>query len=375
MTTNKLLRLTVMLLLLAVGITTVPAQMPISQPKTRPKPGPGPKPTNANPKRTVLLTLMRNEVLNMGECMLALRSNGHHYACITTDTLKKKEFLFVDGIKKVTADRIYAAYLDPCDYNKSIFRYENNGSWTFFIEGRSYGPYYAEWTDNNGSWESNNMSWSQKDIYYVRNLSTNKWEAYLKGSPYTSRYGTYAYSWYSDKYKSDTIQSINKNYTVFSNEFGTITYNGVKYRIIPVQSFNGDWRQSTCILDDGRCYVGFRHKGNSVGQFIFDKGNLKELSQDQFFNFRTGRIESGDNGYGLFLQSGVYSYEKKKERVLYDASKRHTLKTRGIDKYVLIDNKRYGAESAIFINYDKERNEFQWIALERKQLVMYRYKL
>lgn len=374
MTTNKLLRLTVMLLLLAVGITTVPAQMPISQPKTRPKPGPGPKPTNANPKRTVLLTLMRNEVLNMGECMLALRSNGHHYACITTDTLKKKEFLFVDGIKKVTADRIYAAYLDPCDYNKSIFRYENNGSWTFFIEGRTYGPYYAERTDYDAYWYSDNMAWSQKELYYVCNPSTNKWETYLKGKPYTRKYRSYTYSMYSDKFESDTIQSVNKNYTVYSNEFGTITYNGVKHRIIPVQSFDKYCEQATCILDDGRCYVEFTQKDKLIGSFIFDKGALKELSQGQFFNFRTGRIESGDKEYGFFVQS-FYTYEKKTERVLHDASKRHTLKTRGIDKYVLIDNKRYGAESAIFINYDKERNEFQWIALERKQLVMYRYKL
>ena len=331
-----------------------------------------------NPQRTVLLSLRRNEVLNIGECLLAFKYDGHHYACITSDTILKKDYLIFDGVKKIIADDVFADYLDPCDYNNSIFHYKDNGHWTFFIEGKTYGGYSAKWASGSGGWESNSMDWSQKEIYSIFNESAKEWESYYRGNPYRSKYRTWTSDWYNDKFKSDTVVSINKKFKVFSTEFGTITYNGIKHRIMPRQTFNKEWRQSICILEDGRCYVGYFQKNKDPRRFIFEKGTVKELQKDEFVNFRTSKIERGNEEYGIFLQA-VYSwpsdYYKKQLRVLHDTSERHTLETCGLYNYVLIDNKEYGNESAIYIQYDKERNEFQWIALEGKDLVMYRFRL
>ncbi len=338
----------------------------------------GSMPQIENPQRFELHKLRRNEVLKTGECMLAFKSDGAHFVCLTSDTLLKKEYLIFDGIKKIVADAINANYLDPCDYNKSIFNYKNDNQWTIFIEGKTYGPYYGEWASIGGGWASSNEGWTSKEIYSVYNKSSNVWESYYRGNPYKSKYYTYTYDWYRDKFKSDTIISINKKYKVFSNDFGTIIYNGVKHRVLPVQSFDSDWRQDICVLEDGRCTIGYQQKNHPYRWFIFEKGKIRELSQGQYFNFRTNKIEKDDEDYGIFTQS-VYSkdsdYYKKQLRVLHDASERHTLETCALYNYVLVDNKEYGYESAIFIRYDEELNEFQWIALEGKELSLYRYRL
>ncbi len=338
----------------------------------------GPAPKIENPQRLQLYKLRRNEILQIGECMLAFKSDGAHFVCLTSDTLLKKDYLIFDGAKRVVADEIGTGYLDPCDYDKSIFCYKDDGQWTFFIEGKTYSGYYGKWASTSGGWESYNMSWSQKEIYDVYNESAKKWESYYRGNPYTSKYSTYTSDWYNDKFKSDTVVSINKNYKVFSTEFGTITYNGVKRRIISNQAFNSDWRQSICILEDGRCYVGYFQKNKDPRRFIFEKNGAKELHKGEFINFRTNEIESSNEDYGIFTQS-VYSikssYMKKQLRVLQDATGRHTLETCALYNYVLVDNKEYGSESAIFIRYDEQQNEFQWIALEGKELVLYRYRL
>ena len=336
------------------------------------------KPQIENPQRTVLLPLRRNERMYIGECMLAFKTDGYHFTCLTTDTLLKKDYLIIDGVKKVIADDIRANYLDPCDFNKSVFCYKTDNEWNFFIEGDTYGPYSGKSGDLEGSWESSSMSWIQKGIYSVYNASTNKWTSYYKGKPYTSKYRQMTYDWYRDSFKSDTIISVNKKFRVSSNEFGTIIYNGTRYRILPKQVFDSDWRQDIGILDDGRCTIGYYKKNHTYRAFVLDKGKILEVPKGNYFNYRTNRIESGDDSYGIFIQS-IYSYPsdyyKKQLRVLHDTSERHTLETCGLYNYVLIDNKEYGKESAIFIQYDKERNEFQWIALEGKELVLYRYRL
>lgn len=338
----------------------------------------GSKPLMENPQRVVLYTLRKNEVLSIGECFLTFKSNGVHFVCLTKDTLLKKDYLIFDGIKKVVADDISANFLDPCDYNKSIFQYKDGNQWSFFIEGKTYGPYYGKWASINGGWASSNESWTKKEIYSVYNNSSEKWESYYKGNPYKSKYDTYTYDVYKEKFKSDTITSISKKYKVFSNEFGTIVYNGVKHRVLPAQSFNSDWRQDICVLDDGRCIIGYKQKNHPYRWFIYEKGRIRELSQGQYFNYRTNKIENSDEDYGIFTQS-VYSftsnYYKKQLRVLHDKSDRHTLETCALYNYVLVDNKEYGSESAIFIRYDEELNEFQWIALEGKELSLYRYRL
>lgn len=331
-----------------------------------------------NPQRFLLHKLRRNEVLKTGECILACKSDGAHFVCLTSDTLLKKDYLIFDGVKKVVADDISANYLDPSDFNKSIFQYKDDNQWTFFIEGKTYSPYYGKWASICGGWGSSNESWTQKEIFRVYNESSKKWENYYKGNPYKSKYSPYTYDWYRDKFKSDTIISLNKKYKAFSNEFGTIVYNGTRHRILPVQSFNSDWRQDICVLDDGRCTIGYKQKNHPYRWFVLEKGRARELSQNQYFNFRTNKVESGDEDYGIFTQS-VYSwpsdYYKKQLRVLRDVTGRHTLETCALYDYVLIDNKEYGKESAIFIQYDKERNEFQWVALEDKELILYRYRL
>ncbi len=338
----------------------------------------GPTPQIENPQRFELHKLRRNEVLKTGECMLAFKSDGAHFVCLTSDTLLKKDYLIFDGVKKVVADEISTDYLDPCDYNKSIFHFKDDRQWTFFIEGKTYSGHYGKWANGSGGWESYSMTWSQKEIYHVFNESAKQWESYYRGNPYKSKYSTYTSDGYNDKFKSDTVVSINKKYKVFSTEFGTITYNGVKHRIIPRQTFNSDWRQSICILEDGRCYVGYFQEKKDPRRFIFEKGGAKELQKDEFINFRTNKIERSNEEYGIFTQS-VYSwpsdYYKKQLRVLRDASGRHTLETCALYDYVLVDNKEYGSESAAYIRYDEERNEFQWIALEGKELVLYRYRL
>ena len=216
----------------------------------------GTKPQIDNPQRITLYSLRRNEVLIEGECLLEFKYDGYHYVCLTRDTLLKKEYLIVDGIKKIVADEIAADYLDPCDFNKSIFYYKDDGAWSFFIEGKTYSPYYGKWAGTSGGWESTNENWTQKEIYSVFNVSSEKWESYYKGNPYKSKYRPYTRDWYRDRFKSDTIISVNKKYTAFSNEFGTITYNRTKHRVLPAQSFNSDWRQDICVLDDGRCTIG-----------------------------------------------------------------------------------------------------------------------
>jgi|GEM_PF-3983352 PEGA domain protein len=327
-----------------------------------------------NPQRIVLFPLRKNEILCTGECFLAFKSDGYHYTCITSDTLLKKKYLVFDGTKKIIADEIEASYLDPCDYSKSIFQYKEDNEWHFYIEGDTYGPYNAERACIESGWESSNCSWIKKGLYGLYN--DHRWNWYFRGKPYKNEYGTDTECWYYKDFISDTIVSMNNKYKVFSNEFGTIIFNTLKYRILPKQKFDDDWRQDLRVLDDGRCIIGYWQKDHPYRKFIFEKGKVMELSANQFFNYRTNRVESENEDYGIFMQC-VYSYPsyKKNLRVLYDSSEKHTLETCGLYNYVLIDNKEYGRESAIYVHYDKERNEFQWTALEGKELVMYRFRL
>ena len=338
----------------------------------------GTRPQIENPQRTTLLSLRKNERLCTGECFLTFKSDGYHYVCLITDTLLKKDYLMVDGTKRVIADEISANYLDPYDFNKSIFQFKDDGNWSFFIEGETYGPYSGKHASLAGGWGSSNSDWIKKGQFSVYNASTKQWTSYLYGKPYKRKKQPWTYDTYSENFKSDTAQSVNNKYKVFSTEFGTITYNGVKHRVLPRQTFNSDWRQGIDVLDDGRCTITFYQKGHPKRVFIFDRGKVSELSQNQYFNYRTNKIESGEDEYGIFTQS-IYSwpsdYYKKQLRVLHDDSERHTLETCALYNYVLVDNKEYGSESAIFIRYDKQRNEFQWIALESKELVMYQYRL
>lgn len=338
----------------------------------------GLSPQIENPQRIVLFPLRKNEILCTGECFLAFKSDGYHYTCITSDTLLKKKYLIFDGTKKIIADEIEASYLDPCDYSKSIFLYKENNQWHIYIEGDTYGPYYAKWARIESGWGASNYSWIKKGLYGLSN--DYGWEWYFRGNPFKNKYFPDTESWYHKDFQSDTIVSLNNKYKVFSNEFTTIVFNSIKYRILTKQEFDGDWSQHLYVLDDGRCIIGYRHYAEDHPHhdrtFIFEKGKVTELSPNQFFNYRTNRVESENKDYGIFMQC-LYSYPsyKKELRVLYDASKKHTLETCGLYNYVLIDNKEYGKESAIYVHYDKERNEFQWTALEGKELVMYRFRL
>ncbi len=333
-----------------------------------------------NPQRIVLLTLKKHELMYHREGLLAFSKNGSHYACLTRDTLLEKDNLIVDGVKKVIANSIATNYIDPINFDKSVYCYrDGNKWWYFFIEGNQYGPYEGDRGQVFGDMYCSDMTWIMNGVFAVYQESSDKWDYYYRGEPWhLTHYGPFAYSRYSDKYEGDTIQSVNRKYKVMSNEFGTIIYNGAKYKVLQNQVFNSDWYQDIGILDDGRCIINYRRKGLPNKLFVFSNGKFQEISQGHFFNYKTNSIDNNKEKYGVFnRQIAVVwtDYDSKRVRTLIDSSNKHSFETCALYNYVLIDNKEYGHESAIYELYDENVNEFQWIALEDKELVMYRYRL
>ena len=331
-----------------------------------------------NPKRKVLLTLKQHELMYSFESLLSFSKSGCHYACLITDTLLGKDYLIVNGIKKIVANSITTNYIDPTNFEKSVFCYRDGEKlWYFYIEGVTYGPYIGEKGEAFGDLYCSYQSWILNGVFAIK--KGNDWNYYFRGEPWSlTDYPPYVYRKSYKNFKGDTIQSVNRKYKMYSNEFGTITYNGKKYKILHNQTFDSDWYQGIGILDDGRCIVEFERIGLPVRQFIVSGGKILEIAQGQYFNYKTCSVDVRNEKYGIFnrqLLPWLTDYDMKKVRILVDSSKTHSFETCPLYDYVLIDNKEYGRACAFYELYNEEINEFQWIALEGRELVMYRYCL
>lgn len=336
--------------------------------------------SSGNLSRNVLYKLRKNEILYSGECLLSFKTDGYHFVCLTTDTLIKKDYLIYDGIKKMSEDDISPKYLDVEQIDKSIIYYKSGYARYLLIEGEKVGPFYTNpsyWV----GWGDDNCSWNEKKIYGLYNSTLKKTEWYnLNGVKLNRKYMSYGDGYYNENkpFRSDTIVSLNGKHKAYSIDMGSVIVNNKNIKFLS-ENFDNSWIQYLTILDDGRCIVEMSRRNFATRIFVITNGQPKELSEKQYFNYRTGRIENkGSEEDGVFVQSWYsldYDQVKKQNRIIYDKTSTHSLETCGLYDYVLIDNVEYGKESAMGIWYDENRNAFVWTALEENEIVVYSYRL
>ncbi len=333
-----------------------------------------------NLSRNVLYKLRKNEILNSGECLLSFKTDGYHFVCLTTDTLIKKDYLIYDGIKKLSKDAIYPVYLDVENPENSIVSYKSDNAHYILIEGEKIGPVYGNNLRYWYGWGDDYIAWNEKKIYGIYNSSLKTTEWYKNGIKLNRKYKSYGYKNFDESkpFRSDTIVSLNGKHKTYSIDMGSVIVNNKTIKLVS-ENFDNTWRQDLAILDDGRCVVELSRRNFSTRIFVITNGQYKELSDTQYFNYRTGKIENkGSENDGIFIQSWYsldYDHAKKQNRIIYDKTSTHSLETCGLYDYVTIDNVEYGKESAMGIWYNENMNAFVWTALEANEIVVYTYKL
>lgn len=357
---------------------------------------------NGKLRRKVLLKLRANEELVYNECMLSFNTQDDHFACTIRDTVLNKHSFVIDGIKKITnADWILAHYIDPSDYNKCIVEYaqtqQSNGVYSkhqtqsIVIEGKNYGPYNGVLTYLyfQYAWFGIRMSdrqpkWLEKGIFSIEKRDDKERieEKYLWGKPIQTKYPSFSYMVYNGDLTNDTIVSINQKYIALTKEYGSVHVNNKKIVVMPSSKATDYPYQHCAILDDGRCVFEF-FGDDSARRFVVSGNVITELTDSQFFNYRTCSISDNkemNNGYFLpSVYEDISQWEGQttyhENHIVYDQTKTHFIESNAKYKYVLIDNKEYGNECAMGIWYKEAQNSFIWTTLEGDELVMYEYKI
>lgn len=280
----------------------------------------------------------------------------------------------------MSEDVIYPIYLDVEKIDKSIIYYKSDNARYLSIEGEKVGPFYdspSYWA----GWGDDNPSWNEKKLYGLYNSTIKKTEWYnLNGVKLNRKCMSYGYGYYNENkpFRSDTIVSLNGKHKAYSIDMGSVIVNNKSIKFLS-ENFDKSWRQYLTILDDGRCIVEMSRRNFSTRIFVITNGQSKELSDRQYFNYRTGKVENkGSEEDGIFIQSWYsldYDQAKKQNRIIYDKTSTHSLETCGLYDYVMIDNVEYGKESAMGIWYDENRNAFVWTALEENEIVVYSFRL
>jgi hypothetical protein len=346
---------------------------------------------NSNPKRSVLLTLLPTEQIYADEYFVAQTVSGKRYSCILMDESKNTITFVFNGTRVKTIpvkddiywDKFYFDYLnstEPNGYRFSYVKEDEKGKELIYLNcsGENYGPF------ENASF----------------------WLPYEYESPVDVKKVLFYYElggrWYAKMKDRNVLLSASKNVdsSTKASPYGYSTVDGKYYvtykNVIRYgMSYDNMWdfcadqqNYGFCYSLNGLNYVQINDK--SYGPYK-DLGNLLLPCSDNeitdFENFRFTYIGSDNIGYEFskdkikktrFIGYQVYTSSEFMTGYgveMYTPDGMHSFVSEYQYEYVVIDGNSYGKSPAIQAWYDSERNMFVWSAIEKKELVVYEYKL
>jgi hypothetical protein len=392
-----------------------------------------------NPKREVVFTLNANEVIYENEYALFQTLNQNRFTCITHDTITDKYTFVFNGqrIKTVSEkyDIVHLDYVNLGEAKGYAFSYEENGKWYINYHGVVDGgfedilwkdDYYVRTSERDydylyklaGRWYTSKNGKRKKANAIERIYKDGQDYVNVDGSvggPYDdidylrlTESGKYAYS-----YKDNDKYYVNINGSIVGGHFddiddlrltesGKYAYryndNGKWYVNINGSTVGGPYDEyiyGLTLTEDGKyayIYEDDNNKyyinvnGSTVGGpyeshycYISYTKDLT-LTEDGKYSYRfqkdrkyyinTNGVVTEDRAYRIF--EGAYNHD---DLDLTSKDGKHSFYSSYEYEYVVIDGRPYGKSPAINAWYDESKNAFIWNAVERRELVVYEYKL
>ncbi len=319
------------------------------------------------PKRQVLFTLERNEIIFEEEFAFQLNTKGSNFCCVVQDQSTYNTSIIWNG-KRVAYDALLE-YLDMKDFNNSVYTYNTKNGKYIHCKRKNYGPYtYVEPCMFNSEPKTSGrfkFSYDNK-VIYIHDYD---------GEIYKLNEGRWTYS------------SPNKKHTLLIDKnYKHVTLDGIKYTLPLDKNFveygtKRDWPQNIFVLDNGICMIEiYGHISGKWKDYCFriNKGTIKELNPHEIIDMETGDItQYGQEPFKEYPDVihdrwGVFD---NPNFIFNDPTDSHMFYSNWDYDYVLIDGEKYGQACPLNAIYDKKRNAFVWYALEGQQLVRYTFRL
>jgi len=268
-----------------------------------------------NPKRTVLFALAPHEVLyyDENEYFASLRLDQKRFICIVEDTLNKIHTIVYNG------KRIHTVKM-----SKSRYGFYQNTINLFYFDPRVENAYGFSYDLAGRTF----INIAGKTIHHVNNHPEIC--SFNNGKIIFSYYYNGNYYIYTNGYvylDGKIFGAYKQVYNLKITETGVY---GFEYWIGNERYFHVNGKDNVSFSD----FVNI--PDNSYDDLFFDDSGVLELS-------------SSDNKHKFFSN---YEYE-----------------------YVVIDGQMFGISPALQAIYDIEKNAFIWSTMEKKELVVYEYKL
>ena len=361
---------------------------------------------NYSQERKVHYKLQKNEIIFYDEYVASIKFENQVFACIIEDTTTHKKTFVWNGEKKFSCDYILCYYVDLTDYDKCIIYYRQENGVFMKVENELYGPYDNIYYPANGSRDSDTRtsgytwhifseetsdSWFYKNSFYFTQMGNSL--IYSNGILLPNYHGSNLLDTLQNNVEKKGIEykSLNQKH-IAEFKFPNLLLDNKPYTI-PMQEND---TVSSCLIyiyDNGNCYgelqmdnlkkaseITYPYQSYPLSfiKFYIENQALKVLKEDEIFNFKKQRVEKKADQSNLKYQNffrNTYYDNNARDFMMFDTSKKHYFISNPVYPYVLIDNKKFGKECAIYAWYVEESNEFCWITLEGNELVSYCYKL
>jgi hypothetical protein len=339
----------------------------------------------ANPKRTVLFTMLPTEHIYAGEYFLAQSSSARKFSCILIDETKNNLTFVFNGTRVKTVpgsdplDVLRIDYLNSTETNGYKFKY------IIKDKNRNDQTYMNCFSENFGPFEDANFSlpWgyyapeemNQIKYYYKlggrwygktssKNVMLNAGDNNYTPS-YQYKVGPYDYTW------------INGNYYITYNKS---VIHKKAYKDIHYFYSNGE-NFAFCYPENNQYY--FQINDTSYGPYRaidnFETIDYKTfkfyyLGTDNIWYYFNGEtsIKSRLTGKENFISEEFEQYGNPE---VFSADYKNSLISDYKYEYVVIDGEAYGKSPAYHAWYDSAKNAFIWSGIEGKELVVYEFKL
>lgn len=384
-------------------------------------------------ERKVLFTMNKNEICTyVGTRNLQKGAKDAKSEMYVEDTVKKVKTYVLNG-ERIKAANVDEEFLQGSTYNgcmerdSVILEYgrysdENDSAYISFAD-RVFGPY--EWTslgayDYQSEWEE---FFFTQNSEVVTESSGYHWNIILRhdhdGMEYRMEEG---------KQGRTFFQSPNRKHTVniMGSDVYKIRLDNTSYTLDSVKPNNAHWfydnpKNNTIavvkVFDDGNCIIryGLFFNGeidglifNCYGGYYIDKGKVRTIAQNQYFDFDTRTIKDipqqpKEEYYEYRISSDYISYEgrdddgrsnyvkdtpkdnaKIVENILkdnrlgyniWDEKHQHNLFTIPGLGYILVDGMAVKADYPLLATLNTYVNAFRWVVVEGNEVVYYSYQI
>lgn len=349
-----------------------------------------------NLSRTVLFTLNKNEIIYENEHFIDMSIDKGRFSCLLMDTIKNEMTYVWNGARKVNAKRIYINHNDLYDFDKCILMYSETPEYfeNIKIEDKTYGPYEGilyladpwRWADYKGAFmngvdEDYRKGWPYKNMFVFGAMNDDYLNINGKISPIPDKYYEWKdgkRDWYTEKlYQDLDTLGISPNGKYHLKIKGNKLIGNNKTFSLP---FIPEIKRIYA-YDNGNAIIVIRDREYNCKYYSADLKNdsLKELQDDECFNYRTGEImKEPITGWDRQFErkDGSIAWDVERNAIcLQDPSLNHTLISKLNVPYVLVDNHKIGKGCAYDVFYDSDNGSFAWITYEDNSFVLYEYKL